>query len=72
LKPDDWMGGKLHASAALPPGTTRYPVYERLGGTQGWSDQGWEISPPPRFDPWTVQPIAIRYPGPISTHSYAV
>ena len=26
------VGGQLHASAALPPGMTRYPLYRRLGG----------------------------------------
>ena len=51
-----WMGvgGQHHAPAALPPGKTQYPLYRRLGGTQGWS--GWvrKISPPPEFDPRTV------------------
>jgi hypothetical protein len=31
----DGVGGKLHASAALPPGRTRYPLYRRLNGPQG-------------------------------------
>jgi hypothetical protein len=26
------VGGQRHASAALPPGKTRYPLYRRLGG----------------------------------------
>jgi hypothetical protein len=26
------VGGQLHASAALPPVKTRYPLYRRLGG----------------------------------------
>jgi hypothetical protein len=29
------VGGKHHASVALPPGKTRYPLYRRLGGPQG-------------------------------------
>ena len=37
---------------------TRYPLYRRLGGPQGRSGQVREISPPPGFDPRTVQPIA--------------
>ena len=31
------MGGQRHASAALPPGKTRYTLYRRLGGPQGRS-----------------------------------
>jgi hypothetical protein len=31
------VGGQHHASAALPPGKTRYPLYRRLGGPQGRS-----------------------------------
>jgi hypothetical protein len=40
---------------------TRYPLYRRLGGPQGQS--GWvrKISPPPGFDPRTVQPVESRY-----------
>jgi len=39
---------------------TRYPLYRRLSGPQGWS--GWvrKISPPQRFDPRTAQPVASR------------
>jgi len=36
---------------------------EKAGWPQGWSGQVWKISPPPGFDPWTVQPIAIHYTG---------
>jgi hypothetical protein len=55
------VGDQPHAPAALPPGKTRYPLYSRLGGTQGRS--GWvrKISPTPGFDPRTVQPVASRY-----------
>jgi hypothetical protein len=38
---------------------TRYPSYNRLGGTQGRSGRIRKISPPPGVDPRTVQPIAI-------------
>jgi hypothetical protein len=46
---------------ALPPGNTRYPLYRRLGGPQDRSGRVRKISPPPRFDPRTVQPVVIRY-----------
>ena len=55
------LGGKGHAPAALPPGMTRYPLYRRLGGPQCRSRQVRKISPPPGFDPRTVQPVASRY-----------
>ena len=45
----------------LPPEKTRYPLYRRLGGPQGQSGQVRKISPPPGFDPRTVQPVASRY-----------
>ena len=54
-------GGQRHAPAALPPGQTRYLLYRRLGGPQGWSGQARKISPPPGFDPRTIQPVASRY-----------
>jgi hypothetical protein len=55
------VGGERHASAALPPGTTRYLLYRSLGGFQVRSGQVWKISSPPGFDPRTVQPVASRY-----------
>ena len=57
-------GGEGSASRlgrSLPPGKTRHPFYRRLGGPQGWSGQVRKISPPPGFDPRTVQPVASRY-----------
>jgi hypothetical protein len=59
-------GGEGSASRpgrSLPPGKTRYPLYKRLGGLQGLSEQVRKISPPPGFDPRTVQPVASRYTG---------
>jgi len=53
----DGEGGQRHAPA--PGKETRYPLYKRLGGPQGWS--GREISPPPEFDPPTRQALASRY-----------
>ena len=54
------VGGQGHVPAALPSVNIRYPLYRRLGGPQGRS--GWmrKISPPPGFDPRTVQPVASR------------
>jgi hypothetical protein len=57
----DRVGGQRHAPAALPPGKTRHPLYRRLGGLQFRSEQVQKISPPPGFDPRTVQPVASRY-----------
>ena len=57
-------GGEGSASRpgrSLPPGKTWYALYRRLGGPQGRSGQVQKISPPPGFDPRTVQPIASRY-----------
>jgi hypothetical protein len=45
-------GGEGSASLPgcfLPPGKTRYPLYRRLGGPQGWSGQARKISPPTRI-----------------------
>ena len=60
-------GGEGSASrpgSILPPGKTRYPLYRRLGGPQGRSGLVLKISPPPGFDPRTVQPVGSPY-----THS---
>jgi hypothetical protein len=53
--------GQRHASSALPPGKTRYPLYRRLGRPQGRSGQVRKVFPPSKFDPRTVQPVASRY-----------
>ena len=57
-------GGEGSASGpgrSFPPGKTRYPLYRRLCGPQGRSGQVRKNSPPPGFDPRTVQPVASRY-----------
>jgi len=46
---------------SLSPGKTRYPLYRRLAGPLGRCGQVRKISPPPTFDPRTVQPLASRY-----------
>jgi len=45
----------------LPQGMNRYPLYRRLGGPQCRSEQVRKISPPPGFDPGTVQSVANSY-----------
>jgi hypothetical protein len=45
----------------LLPEKSRYPLYRRMGGPQGRSEQVRKISAPPGFDPRTVQPVANRY-----------
>ena len=57
-------GGEGSASLpgrSLHPGRTRDPLYRRLDGPQGRSGQVRKISPPPGFDPRTVQPVASHY-----------
>jgi hypothetical protein len=49
------MGGQSHAPAALPPGMTWYPLYRKLDRPQGRSGLVLKISPPPEFEPRTVQ-----------------
>jgi hypothetical protein len=43
------------------PGKARYPLYRRLGGPQGRSEQVRKISSSPAFDPRIVQPVVSRY-----------
>ena len=50
-RPDRFIHGK----------DTRYPLYMGLGGPQGWSGRVRKISPPPGFDPRTIQPVASHY-----------
>jgi len=55
------VGGQRYAPTALPTGKTRYPLYRRLGGPQDRSGRVRKISPPPGFDPRTVQRVASRF-----------
>jgi len=64
----DGVGGQRHAPADSPLGKRRYPLCRRLGGLHSLSGEVRKISPPPGFDPKTVQPVArryyrLRYPG---------
>jgi hypothetical protein len=55
------VGGQHYALTTLPSEKTQYPLYRKLGGPQGRSGWVQKISPPPGFDPWTVQPAASCY-----------
>jgi hypothetical protein len=55
------VGVQRCAPTALPPGKTQYPLYRRLGGSQGQSGWVQKISSPPGLDPRTIHPIASRY-----------
>jgi hypothetical protein len=57
----DGVGGHRHAPDALPPGKTQFTLYRRLGVYHGQSELVRKISPPPGFDPRTIQPVASRY-----------
>ena len=62
-------GGQRHAPHTLPPWKTRFPLYRRLGGSQGRSGRVRKISTPPGIDPRTVKPVASRYTDwPIPAH----
>jgi hypothetical protein len=59
-------GSASRPGRTLPPGKTRYPLYRStmytgLAGTQGRSGEVRRMSPPPGFDPRTVQPVGSRY-----------
>jgi len=56
-----WVGGQRHAPAVLPPGKAQYPLYKRIGGSQGRSGRVRKFSPPTGLDPRTVQIVASLY-----------
>ena len=58
----DAGGWSMPRPGRFTPGKeTWYPLYRRLGGPQGRSGRVQKISPPPGFDPRTVQPVESRY-----------
>jgi len=64
----DGVDGQRHASAALPPGKTRYPLYRRLGGPESPSGQMRKISSPtsirsPDRPARTKSLYRLSYPG---------
>ena len=50
-----------HPGRSTPGKETRYSQHTWVGGPQGRSGRVWNTSPPPGFDPRTVQPVASRY-----------
>ena len=52
------VGGQHHAPAALPSGKDPVPIVQEAGWAPG---RVRKISPPPGFDPRTVQTVASRY-----------
>jgi hypothetical protein len=58
LDADGWSSPR---PGRFTPGKTRYPLYRRLGEPQRRYGRVRKISPPPGFDPRTVQPVAGRY-----------
>jgi hypothetical protein len=55
------VGGQRHAPAALPPEKARYQLYSWLVEPESRSGRVRKVSPPPGFDPRTVQPAASCY-----------
>ena len=55
------VAGQRHVPAALPPEMTRYPLHRGLGRPQGQSGRALKKSPPPGFNPRTVQLVASCY-----------
>jgi len=55
------MGGQRNDPVALLPGKPRYAFTRRLDGPQGRCGRMRKISPPPAFNPRTVQPVACNY-----------
>jgi len=51
------VSGQRHAPPLISKKETRHP----LGGTLKRSGQVWKTSPPPGFDPRTVNHVASRY-----------
>jgi hypothetical protein len=47
----DEVGGQHHAPAALPRRKTRYQLYRRIYGPQGWPHGCGKYHPPPGFNP---------------------
>jgi hypothetical protein len=56
----------LFNSLTLYPGKYVVPLYKGLGDLQVGSRRVRKISTQLGFDPWSVQPVTSRYPGPRS------
>jgi hypothetical protein len=53
--------GQRHAPTAFYPGKDTVPIVQEAGWAPGAVWTGAKISPPPGFDPRTVQLVASRY-----------
>ena len=60
LEGGEWSAAR--PGRTLPTGKTRYPLYRRLGGTQGRSGRTENLAPA-GFDPRIVQPVVSRCTG---------
>jgi hypothetical protein len=64
-----------HPGRFTPGKETRYPMYRRLGWPEGQSGRVRKISPPPGFEPRTIEPRSeslyrLSCPGP-QFHAYS-
>jgi hypothetical protein len=65
------VSGQRHEPTALLPEETRYPLYRRLGRTQGRSGRVRKNWPPQGLDPRIVQTVPSRYTDyAIPAHTY--
>ena len=55
------MGQRHDPATPYPRERPATPLYRRVGRPQGRSGEVRKISPPPGFDPRTVQPVGSRY-----------
>ena len=56
------VGGQHHALAAWPSGKSPGANWTQgWVGLVGWSGMVWKMSPPPGFEPATMQPVKSRY-----------
>ena len=59
---DGGKGSASRPSRSLPPGKDPVPIVQQAGWAPGPVWTGAEnLTPPPGFDPWTIQPLASRY-----------
>ena len=64
LRPRHWRWGwvvKATPRPLYPRGMTWYPLYRRLGGTQGRSGRVRNTSPPPDFEHRIIEHVTSRY-----------
>ena len=57
----DGGGWSTPRPGRFTPAKTRYPLYSRVGRPLGRYGRMRKTSPPPGFDPRTVQPVASHY-----------